>query len=291
VQEGRGPRPFDTTTRRLIEDDPVGWLRWIGLPVEGPVQPIDSNVDTVLAEVDKVLHVRGPEPWLAHIETQTGHDPTLPSRMFQYHVLLRYRDDMPVESTVVLLRQRADGPELRDGRLDLHGITGTVTVSFRFRVIRLWERPVEELLNGGIGVLPLAPISDVVVEQLPEVIRRMGERFEQEAPPGLIGELWAATDVLLGLRYDQALAAHLLRGVRNMRESVTYQAILEEGRDEGQITHARRTLLELGTEKLGAPDVATAATIESLADLSVLDRLIRGVLRASDWDELLATLD
>jgi predicted transposase YdaD len=123
----------------------------------------------------------------------------------------------------------------------------------------------------------------------------MGERFEQEAPPGLIGELWAATDVLLGLRYDQALAAHLLRGVRNMRESVTYQAILEEGReegrDEGQITHARRMLLELGTEKLGAPDVATAATIESLADLFVLDRLIRGVLRASDWDELLATLD
>ena len=55
MQQNRGPRPFDTTTRLLIDSDPAGWLRWSGLPVDGPVRPIESDVSTVLAEVDKVL--------------------------------------------------------------------------------------------------------------------------------------------------------------------------------------------------------------------------------------------
>jgi hypothetical protein len=65
MQEGAGPRPFDVTTRRLIEADPEGWLAWIGLPADGPVQAIESDVSTVLAEVDKVLRVDGPRPTLA----------------------------------------------------------------------------------------------------------------------------------------------------------------------------------------------------------------------------------
>jgi predicted transposase YdaD len=290
VQQGAGPRPFDVTTRRLIESDPVGWLTWLGLPVDGPVQPLDSEVSTVLAEVDKVLEVGGPSPWLAHIEVQTGRDPDLPARMLQYHVLLRYRDKKPVESTVVLLRPDADGPELSAGRLDLHGVTGAQTVAFWFRVVRIWERPVDELLNGGLGVLPLAPIAAVEPERLPEVIRRMGERFEHEAPPSLVGDLWAATDLLLGLRYDRDLAQHLLRGVRGMRESATYQAILEEGRVEGEARGARRVLLALGTSRFGAPDVGTAAAIERLDNPDVLDRLALNVHQTSSWQELLATV-
>lgn len=292
MQQGAGPRPFDTTTRRLIESDPVGWLTWLGLPVDGPVQPLDSEVSTVLAEVDKVLEVDGPSPWLAHIQVQSGHDPELPARMLLYHVLLRYRDKKRVESTVVLLRPGADGPELSAGRLDLHGVTGTQTVAFWFRVVRIWECPVDELLNGGLGVLPLAPIAAVEPDRLPDVIRRMGERFEQEAP-SFVGELWTATDLLLGLRYDTDLAQQLLRGVRGMRESTTYQAILdegrEEGREEGRVLEARQTLLDFGSDRFGEPDATIAAMVARLDDLDALRRLARGVHRTSSWQELLAT--
>lgn len=104
VQEGSGPRPFDTTTRRLIEADPEGWLAWIGLPADGPVQAIESDVSTVLAEVDKVLRVDGPTPWIAHVEIQSGHDPLLPIRLLQYHALLLRRHLCRVASTIVLLR-------------------------------------------------------------------------------------------------------------------------------------------------------------------------------------------
>ena len=49
VQEGSGPRPYDVSVSYLIELDPEGWLDWLGLPADGPVESIESDVGTVLA--------------------------------------------------------------------------------------------------------------------------------------------------------------------------------------------------------------------------------------------------
>lgn len=294
MQVGPGPRPFDVTTRQLIEQDPVSWLRWIGLPVSDPVHAVDSEVSTVLAEVDKVLRVEAATPWYAHIEVQTGHDPELPSRLLQYHVLLRHRHKQPIESTAVLLQRGADGPEL-SGLLEQHGIDGSRTIAFRFRVVRLWECPVDEILSGGLGILPLAPLADVERSRLPAIMEQIDERFERDATPSGAGELRAATLLLLGLRYDRIEARQLLRGVKGMRESSTYQAILEEGREagreEGQVVQARGDVIDLGTEKFGPPESVTIAAIERLDDLVILRRLLRSILRASTWGELLASAD
>jgi predicted transposase YdaD len=293
VQEGPGPRPFDVATKRLIADDPKGWLSWVGLTVDGPVQPLESDVSTVLADVDKVFRVEAASPWIAHLEVQVSHDPRLPSRLLQYYALLRHRYTRPVESTIVLLRPEADGPELLSGRLEQHGMAGNLVISFWFRVVRLWERPVDELLSGGIGILPLAPLADVERDRLPAVIRRIDERFAEEASPSDVGDLWSATLVLLGLRYDEHEARQLLRGVRGMRESSTYQAILEEGRVEGEIrgrvVQARRDVLELGTEKFGPPGTAVVERLDRIENPDILGHLLRGILRASTWQELLAS--
>ena len=109
---------------------------------------------------------------------QSGHDPLLPIRLLEYHALLLRRHLCRVASTIVLLRPEADGPEL-SGRFESHDPIGDVSITFEYRVIRLWERPVEELLSGGIGILPLAPL---VVEpaRLPDVIARLDERFDRE---------------------------------------------------------------------------------------------------------------
>ena len=286
VQEGPGPRPFDVATRELIERDPTSWLTWIGLPVDGEVHALDSEVSTVLAEVDKVLRVDAPSPWLAHIETQTGRDPQLPFRLLQYHGLLLYRHGLPVESTIVLLRSEADGPELRFGRLDLHGVTGNRTLTFWFRVVRLWERSVDEILAGGLGILPLAPLADVERSRLPQAMEQIDQRFENNATPADAGTLRAATLILLGLRYDRDEARQLLRGVKGMRESSTYQAILEEGR----VDQARRDVLELGTEKFGPPDTSVIERLDRIDDPDTLGHLLRGVLRAPTWQELLAAI-
>ena len=164
-------------------------------------------------------------------EVQASHDARLPSRLLQYHALLRHRHALPIESTVILLRREADGPEL-GGRLDLYGATGDLTLSFWFRIVRLWERPVEEFLTGGLGVLPLAPLAAITPDRLPEVISRIEARLEQEGTSRTtVEEVWASTSLLLGLRYDVASVRDMLRRFPHMRESITYQMILEEGRD------------------------------------------------------------
>ena len=82
--------------------------------------------------------------------------------------------------------------------------------------------------------MPLAPLSSVEVAGLPKLIRQMDDRFRREATADEAGKLWTATDVLMGLRYPREMVAELLRGVHGMKESVTYQAILDEGRAEGE---------------------------------------------------------
>lgn len=289
MQQQGGPRPFDVATRYLIDDDPEAWLTCARLPINGPAHVIESDVSTVLAQVDKVMKVDAPSPWLAHLELQASYDRILPLRLLQYHALLRRRHELPVASVVVLLRSEADGADIT-GRIECLGPTGSITVAFNYEVVRIWERPVDELLEGGIGTLPLAPLARLDRARLPDIIRRIDERLDQEVSPADASQLWSATHLLLGLRYDRDEARQLLQGITRMRESSTYQAILDEGREEGrhegELHALRRTLLRMGEEKFGPVDPATSSQIEQITDLGLLDRLISGVLRASGWQEL-----
>jgi hypothetical protein len=75
-----------------------------------------------------------------------------------------------------------------------------------------------------------------------------------------------------------------------VRESSTYQAILAEGREEGleagRRDEARRTLLRLGTRRLGPPDATLVARLDRIDDLAVLERLTDDALTASSWADL-----
>jgi hypothetical protein len=87
--------------------------------------------------------------------------------------------------------------------------------------------------------------------------------------------VWAATYLLLGLRYPPALVAQLFQGVAAKKESSTYQAIVEEG----AIAEARKIL--------GAPDRRTAARIAQLNDLAQLEELLKRLPAAKNWQELI----
>lgn len=211
------PKPYDATTKFLVEGFPADWLAFAGLGPVGRVAVIDANLSTITAEAEKVLRVDGPEPWLAHVEFQTSHQAGFPRRLLRYNTLLDDRHDLPTRCLAVLLRPEADGPDLSGVyRRSLPG--GDEFLEFRYGVVRAWLQPVESLLTGGLGTLPMAPVSDVTREALPEVIRRMGERIDHE-PAATSGLLWSATGILMGLRHPPGLIEDLLRGVRNMKES------------------------------------------------------------------------
>ena len=50
-------------------------------------------------------------------------------------------------------------------------------------MVRAWTQPVDAVLAGGLGTLPMAPIADVTPERLPSVLARMAERLASEATP------------------------------------------------------------------------------------------------------------
>lgn len=137
--------------------------------------------------------------------------------------------------------------------------------------------------------MPLAPIADVDRLRLPDIIRRIDERLDTEAPPADASQLWTATRLLLGLRYDTEEAQQLLQGITKMRESSTYQAILAEGREEERAAGLRRLrglLVDLAADRFGPADLATLSQIEQIGDVDTLNRLIRSVLHVGGWQEL-----
>jgi predicted transposase YdaD len=102
------------------------------------------------------------------------------------------------------------------------------------------------------------------------------------------------THTLLGLKFPPPVADQLMPGIRNLRDSLTYQAIVEEGRIEGEargrIAEARDTLFRLGEQRLGRADQQTRARVEAISDLVMLHDLEGRLLNVASWDELLASL-
>ena len=145
----------------------------------------------------------------------------------------------------------------------------------------------QSILEGGLGTLPLAPIADVAPADLPGVIRRMEDRLDREAPPEVVGALWTTTLLLMGLRYDKGMTRQLLQGVRGMKESVTYQALLEEGEARGVVKEARWVLLRLGSRRFGPPSAEVLQAVERASETALIEEMIDRVLDASSWEEVL----
>jgi hypothetical protein len=120
------------------------------------------------------------------------------------------------------------------------------TRMLRYAVVRVWQLPPQSLLSGGLALLPLAPISAVTEAELPGIIRQMEQRLSSRRARKQAPLVWGAAYILLGLRSSPALAAQRFRGVMSMKESSTYQAILEEGRGEGAVAEAKKLFASRG---------------------------------------------
>ena len=78
-----------------------------------------------------------------------------------------------------------------------------------------------------------------------------------------------------------------------MKDSVTYQAIIEEGEAmgeaKGEIKGMRRTIFRQGQVRFGVPGEAIRAALNAITDLDRLERMSERLLTASSWQELLDT--
>ena len=242
-----------------------------------------------------MIRVEDTPKWLLSMDFQAGHDvlAKLPDLLL-YNSALYRRHRLLVRSLLVLLHPGADSPQLTG--VYERGFPGQPPdVTLRYRIVRVWHVPAQQWLSGGLGLVPLAPLGDVTDDHLPAVLAQMKQRLEREAPPQALADLWSATYILMGLRYDQALIQRLLQGVRTMKESVTYQAILAEGKAEGKVEgkaegkaeEARRMLLLIAQDKFGVPPADVRAALDALADVNRLEELAPQVNHVASWHDLL----
>jgi hypothetical protein len=266
-------------------------MAYCRLNAGGPIDVIDADVSTVPAEADQVYRVGGRRSHLIHVEMQSHRDWRLARRLWRYNALLDLKYELRVRSiALLLLRPEADSRKLT-GVLELRLPDGDRVVTFHYRVIRAWEQPVEPLLLGPLATLPMAPLADVTLQDVPSVLERIDSRLTAEAPPAEAVRMMTSALTLAGMRLDSNIIEALGRRLRTMnilKDSSFYQVMLKEGR-EGEIRGARRLLIRLGRIRFGRLPKVVRAAIESIDDLERLEHLGERVLTATSWDDLLAT--
>src|SRR5262249_27522961 len=218
---------LDVSAKELVWEDPAACLERFRVGPRGPVSVIASDIPPLTASADKVLRVDGPEPYLVDLEPHSYHHTGLARTLWYRQVALDYRHNLPVLTVLMLLCKEANSPSLTvtyERRLP----DGWPTNRYNYRVVRLWQEDPDPYLAGGGNLVPLAPLTNVAEESLPDLMRRMAERINPEPRPRA-EKLWIATLFLMGLRYEEAFAMQSVEGVYNMRESKIYQGPRRRG--------------------------------------------------------------
>jgi hypothetical protein len=279
--------PFDATLKDLAREHPEAFLAAFDGPPAAPLRLLNVDLSTVTTAADLIVGLGDSVREIVHIDFQSAAAADKHADLLVYNALLFRHYRVPVHTIIVLLRPQAAHANL-DGLVDYAARPGRGRMSFGFEVVRLWERSAEELLAGAVAAAPLAllgrlPEGTEVVEGLTGIAQRVVERLDREAPREQVPKLLTAAWLLTGLRVRRDLARDIFRGVRAMRDSDIFMAIIDEGREQ----EAKRIILRLGQKRFGPPDEAIKTRLQAITDIDLLERLSDELLDASSWSDLL----
>ncbi|HEX7378085.1 MAG TPA: hypothetical protein VF278_13280, partial [Pirellulales bacterium] len=190
---------------------------------------------------------------------------------------------------LVLLRPEAAHANT-DGKVSYSSRPGRGRMLFEYEVVRLWERPAERLLEGDVGLAPLAvlgrlPEGASVEDAMAVVAQRLADRLQAETQPERAAKLLTTALLLAGLRVRRNVALNIFRGVHMLEESDTYLMILEQGAERTR----RGDILLLGEARLGSPDETVRDKLTDVTDLERLKRMLLATATATNWQEILDT--
>ncbi len=147
--------PFDATLKDLGRDGPADFLATFDRPPAGPLALLNVDLSTVTTAADLVVGVGDPLADAVHIDFQSSAAAWKHADVLVYNALIHATYHVPVHSLVILLRPQAAHSNL-NGVVSDAARSGYGSMSFTYQVVRLWERPADELLAGALGTTPLA---------------------------------------------------------------------------------------------------------------------------------------
>jgi hypothetical protein len=280
---------FDATLKDMGRESPDGFLAAFDRPPSSSVKLLNVDLSTVTTAADLILGLGDPLEEIIQLDFQSSAAAWKHADLMVYNALLFAHYHVAVHTVIILLRPEAAHPNL-NGVIRYAPRPGRGSMDFSYEVVRLWERPAEELLAGDLGVAPLAMLGRLpeqlsLEDGLTAIAQRVVERLTKEAPPDRAKKLLTDAFLLTGLRVRRDVAARIFRGVRAMQESDTYLAILGEGQEKA----TREDILLVGEERLGAPDASVKGQLSNITDLDRLKRMVRRAVKAASWQEILET--
>ncbi len=225
---------YDNTCKFLAETFPSDFASWLlGRPIQlTKLEPSELSVEPIRA--DSVIFLESSEIIL-HLEFQTRTNENMAFRMVDYWVRLRrkYRNKQ-IHQTVIYLKPT-------NSELAYQDSFNSPQLTHSFNVIRLWEEPTVTFQQYQ-GLLPLAVLTktDDATETLKEVAKIINNIEDQKLKSGLIG----ATYITSGLVLDLRIIKKIFRSDA-MKESVTYQEILLEGKAVGKAEEKTQIALNM----------------------------------------------
>ena len=286
------PHVPDATTKYAFHLHPRVWLMLAGLPVpptDAGLTIVDPTLSTVSMTADKLVRIEiDGVVYLVHVEFQTSRDADFDWRMLRYNIWARHQYALPVRSVAFLFHRRA-APTVTGrvyDRADDHS-----SLEFRYRVVRLWELPVEPLLTGPIGTVPLAVLAAVPRAGLKAVVDRVAQRAVEELPRAEVRDLAEVVFVFVGIRVKGLKTVEAIMGTFNelLEDSVTYQAIRQgeaRGEARGEAIGRQATILDQGTDRFGPPSGPVVERIRGTTDVGQLQSWSKRVLTVDGWETL-----
>jgi predicted transposase YdaD len=160
------------------------------------------------------------------------------------------------------------------------------TTIHRYRVIRLWEQDSSLFLTNP-ALLPLAALTKSHSPQalLEDVAEQVASIEEIE----LRQNIASCAGILAGLRFEEDLIRQLFRE-DIMRESVIYQSIRQEGKQEGLKQEALTLTMRLLRRRFGELEARIVAKVQQLSR-EQLEELTEALFDFSEVEDLDAWLE
>ena len=267
--------PFDNLCKLLSEKYPNRFASWVlGKPQQSvEVLKTELSIEPIRADSVTFLQLQGR---LLHLEFQTKleSNPPLPLRMIDYWVRLYRLYRLPITQIIVLLLPPGEDTVIETAFI-------VENTRHEYQVVRLREQEPELFLNDP-ALLPLATLAATTDSEalLRETAQRVSQ-LEVERKQ----EVSTYTQILAGLKFEKALIQKIFREGM-MRESVIYQDILEEGREEGRSQGELNLIIRLLTRRFGAVDETVRSRIVTLP-LALLEDLGEALLDFAEIEDLI----
>lgn len=214
---------FDSICKFLVENFASDFATWLlGEPITlTKLSPSELSLEPIRADALILLHS---EEVVLHLEFQTQPKAEIPFRMIDYRLRVYRRFPQKRMRQVVIYLQQTNSELVQQ-------TTFTLEDTFhRFQVIRLWEQQTDNFFQSP-GLLPFAVLSQS--DNRTETLRQVAQQISQINDQRTQSNIAASAFILAGLVLNKDTIQQLLRR-ELMEESVTYQALMNEGRAEGR---------------------------------------------------------